>query len=30
MVKVQKHTSFNTNTQSSQSYRNYLCFRVMD
>jgi hypothetical protein len=25
MDKVQKHNSFNTNTQSSESYRNYLC-----
>jgi len=25
MHKVQKHNSFNTNTPSSESYRNYLC-----
>jgi hypothetical protein len=25
MDKVQKHNSFNTNTPSSESYRNYLC-----
>jgi len=25
MDKVQKHNSFNTNTPSSESYKNYLC-----
>jgi hypothetical protein len=28
MDKVQKYNSFNTNTPSSESYRNYLCLLV--
>jgi hypothetical protein len=28
MDKVQKHNLFNTNTPSSESYRNYLCFKT--